>query len=380
MKEATKIKLFIDAHCFDKEHQGTRAFIKRLYTELSKINKNIEFYFGAKDIDNLKRELKGIEGCKFIQYRSSATISRLLFEIPFIIRKYKIDVGHFQYIIPLIKNCKCIVTTHDVLFNDFKDEFSFFYKLSRNLLFGYSLRKSEIITTVSEYSKKSIQKHFKIEPKRIYVTLNGVSEEFMVDFDRMESKKHIREHFDISKYLLYVSRFEPRKNHSLLLKTYLELELYKKGYHLVLLGHLSIPVPEFDKLMAQVPQNIQAFIFISNTINDQDLFHFYRAAEVMVYPSKAEGFGLPPIEAAALKIPVICSNTTAMSDYTFFGEYHINPGNAALFSKKVEKILSEPPPEELLQEIRKKIEVNYMFKNAAETLHKAIKTHFPDTN
>lgn len=372
MKDASKIKLFIDAHCFDKEHQGTRAFIKRLYAELSKKNKNIEFYFGAKDIENLKQELKDIEGCKFIRYRSSATVSRLLFEIPFIIKKYKIDVGHFQYIIPLIKNCKCIVTTHDVLFNDFKNEFSFFYKLTRNFLFGYSLRNSEIITTVSEYSKKSIQKHFNIEPERIHVTLNGVSEDFLTDFDRTQSKKYIRDHFDISKYILYVSRFEPRKNHALLLKTYLDLQLYKKGYHLVLLGHLSIPVPEFDKLMTQIPPEMQEFVFISNAINDEDLFHFYRATEVMVYPSKAEGFGLPPIEAAALKIPVICSNTTAMSDYTFFGEYHIDPNDAALFSGKIEKILSEPPKEELLQEIREKIELNYLFKKSAEILHQAI--------
>lgn len=376
LKENSKIRLFIDAHCFDKEHQGTRAFIKRLYTELSKKAKNIEFYFGAKDIDNLKLELKGIDGCKFIRYRFSATIPRLLFEIPFIIKKYRIDVGHFQYIIPLIKNCKCIVTTHDVLFNDFKDEFSFPYKLSRNFLFGYSLKNSEIITTVSEYSKKSIQKHFSIKPERIHVTLNGVSEDFMIDFDRTQSKKYILEHFDISKYILYVSRFEPRKNHALLLKTYLDLQLYKKGYHLVLLGHLSIPVPEFEKLMAQVPPNIQEFIFISNAINDQDLFHFYRATEVMVYPSKAEGFGLPPIEAAALKIPVICSNTTAMSDYTFFGEYHVDPNDAAQFSRKIEKILSEPPKEELLQEIREKIESNYMFKKSADILHQAIQNAF----
>jgi glycosyltransferase involved in cell wall biosynthesis len=376
LKEVPKIRLFVDAHCFDKEHQGTRAYIKRIYTEFSKKNPQVELYFGASNIENLKSELGSIQNCRFIKYRFPYTITRLLIETPLLILRHRIDLAHFQYIIPFIRNCRYIVTTHDALFNDFKEEFSAFYRLSRNFLFRYSIRHSDIITTVSEYSRASIHKYFKANPSEIYVTPNGVSSDFFENFDKNLSKNYIKEKFGITRYLLYVSRFEPRKNHSLLLRAYLDLQLYLKGYFLVLLGHVSIKEPEFDAILNQLPDDIRQFIFISATVNDQDLYHFYRGTEVFIYPSKAEGFGLPPIEAGALKIPVICSNATAMSDFTFFGEYHLDPADYGLFVQKLNQIICNPANEIQLAKISDEIAKRYLFNNAAETLREAILNKF----
>jgi len=371
LKEVPKIRLFVDAHCFDKEHQGTRAYIKRIYTEFSKKNSHVELYFGARDIDNLQRELENIPNSKFIKYRFPFTITRLLIEVPLLIRRYRIDLAHFQYIIPLIRNCRYIVTTHDVLFNDFKSEFPTFYRLSRNFLFRYSIRHADIVTTVSEYSKASIRKYFKVGSE-IYITPNGVSEDFFEPFDKNTSRNYINEKFGIARYLLFVSRFEPRKNHALLLRAYLDLKLYLKGYSLVLLGHMSMKEPEFNTLLNHLPDDIKRFILVSATVNDQDLYHFYRGADVFIYPSKAEGFGLPPIEAGALKIPVICSNATAMYDFTFFGEYHIDPENYELFVQKINQIISNPPSEAQLAKISNEIANRYLFNNAATKLSEAI--------
>lgn len=367
-----KIKIFIDAHCFDKEHQGTRSYIKRLYVELSKIAPNIEFYFGAQDISGLAIELKEVQNCKFVKYNSSGTLSRLLFEIPLIIWKNKIDFAHFQYISPFIKNCKQIVTTHDVLFNDFKSEFSLVYRITRTILFKRSIQNADVKTTVSEYSKRSINKHFNINLNEICVTPNSISPDFFISYDKNISKAHIKNKFKVENYLLYVSRFEPRKNHVQLLKTYLNLKLYEKKYYLVLVGHMSIKTPEFEILLDSVDKKIRNFILINYSVNDDDLFHFYRGANVFVYPSKAEGFGLPPVEAAALKIPVICSNTTAMSDFSFFGEYHINPNNHELFSEKLNKIITSPPNEMDLTQISNLIAEKYSYKQTAIKFYEAV--------
>jgi len=372
-----KIKLFVDAHSFDKEHQGTRTFIKRLYLELWKLRPDIELYFGARDIDNLKEEFKEIEGCRFIQYRSSGTLRRLLFEIPLIVYKYKIDVAHFQYIGAFIKNCRQVITTHDVLFNDFKEEFSLLYRITRNVLFRYSLKNADVKTTVSQYSKLSIQRHFKIPAGDIYVTPNSIGKESFVAFDKSLSKKYINDQFNIPSYILYVSRFEPRKNHVQLLRAYLDLKLYLKGHHLVMLGHTSIKTPAFDKLLAEQPAAIRKFIFISASVKDADMHHFYRGAEVFVYPSKAEGFGLPPVEAAALKIPVICSNTTAMSDFSFFGEYHLDPGDYGLFCKKLDKMMNALPGEAQLEKVAEAIFREYSQTLTALRFNEALSTCFP---
>src|SRR5215203_2033157 len=248
MAPSNKVRIFVDAHVFDGEYQGTRTFIKGIYELLSK-KQNILLYLGAYDIGGLKRDFQDNRRINFIKYRSKSALIRLSYDIPDIIRTYKIDYAHFQYIVPPYKNCKFIVTTHDLLFNEYPEEFSLGYRLTKNFLFKRSALRSDIITTVSEYSKKSIYKYFGVNPQDIVVTPNGVADVFFQKHNKQESANFIYEKYGISNFILYVSRIERRKNHILLVKAFLELELYKQDYHLVLLGHQSIKVPELDKKM-----------------------------------------------------------------------------------------------------------------------------------
>ncbi len=376
MKEGSKIKLFVDARCFDKEHQGTRAFIKRIYHELYDLAPNIEFYFGARDTERLKREFEGLANCHFVRYRFSSTLIRLFFEVPTIIWRYKIDLAHFQYIVPFIKNCKFIVTTHDVIFKELKNDFSWSYRFSRSILFGRGLRKSEILTTVSSYSQQSIAKHFNIAQDKIVILPNGINPAYSSSVDKTKSLSYISARYQLNKYVLYVSRFEPRKNHSLLLKIFHELNLAKSGYQLVLLGHKSIRSPEFERYYESLPVDIKNCIFHSDKTDDAELFHFYRAAAAFVYPSKAEGFGLPPIEAAALGVPVICSNLTAMGEYTFFGKNHVDPMSTSQLKERLMETLSSPPDNSELLKIANTVKTLYNAKNTAQTLNRAIQKLF----
>mgnify|MGYP001384527052 CR=1 FL=1 len=66
----------------------------------------------------------------------------------------------------------------------------------------------------------------------------------------------------------------------------------------------------------------------------KDLLHFYNASQAFIFPSLAEGFGIPPLEAAIMNIPVISSNQTAMSDFVFFDPYLFDPRNEKDFESK----------------------------------------------
>ena len=107
-------------------------------------------------------------------------------------------------------------------------------------------------------------------------------------------------------------------------------------------------------------------------MDDNDLLEFYRAAEVFVYPSRAEGFGIPPLEAAALGTPVICSNTSGMEQFSFFGEYHIDPFDLDGLKTKLVKILQTPPPSGILEERSALIRQQYSWDRAAEALYESI--------
>ena len=375
MKTNTAIKLFVDAHVFDGKFQGSRTFIKELYTLLA-TNENIELYLGANDINNLKNIFGDAGNIYFIKYRSRSAFIRLLFDLPHIIRKYNIDYAHFQYITPLIKNCRFIVTTHDLVFNEFPKEFPFWYRLVKNLLFKTSAKKGDILTTVSAYSKKSIEKYFGIPGSSIHIIPNGVSNLFFASYDKENAKQFIKNKFGVEKIILLVSRFEPRKNHLLLLQAFIELELYKQGYYLVLLGwHENINNPAFNSMMNKLPENSKPFVFMHQHADDSDLLQFYRAATVFVYPSKAEGFGIPPLEAAAAKIPVLCSNSSAMSDFTFFGDNHFDPENYPLFKNKLAAIINTNANNAELEHIAAIVQQRYNWNESAATLYQLIQTN-----
>lgn len=368
MQKEKLIRIFVDAHVFDSEFQGTRTFIKEIYLLLAK-KPGLLIFLAATDIENLKLEFPDHTNIRFVKIKSGGSARRLLLELPALHRRLNIDIAHYQYVAPPVKNTRYLITTHDVIFNDYPDEFSWVYRVSRNLLFGFSAKQADILTTVSEYSKKAIGSHLSIGKQTIHVIPNGVHPRFFEDYDQEKSRNYIVEKFGVSRYLLYVSRFEPRKNHILLLQTFLDLKLAEKGHCLVLLGHKSLQVTNFQTMYDSLSPEIKSRIFISSEVTNSDLLEFYRGASVFVYPSKAEGFGIPPLEAAALKIPVLCSNTSAMKEFTFFGENHFDPNNVGQFKSRLKEVTEKGVEELTLKQISGIIAEKYSWQNSAEKLY-----------
>lgn len=365
------IRIFVDAHVFDERYQGTRTYIKELYSLLA-LQPDLEIYFGAHDTENLKKNFPQKSNVHFVKLNTSSSWARLLYEIPRVIRRNKIDYAHFQYIVPFFKYSRQIVTIHDVIFNEYPQEFSWKYRMSRNLFFRIAALRSELVTTVSAYSRESIGRYLKLPSNRIGIVPNGVHQRFFAPYNKAESVSYLQNKFHLGPFILYVSRIEPRKNHLTLLKAWLELKLHERGTYLVLLGYESIPVPAFTQLLQSLPEKVRSFIFIHGEIDNDDLLHFYRACQLFVYPSKAEGFGIPPLEAAALKVPVICSNSTGMAEYGFFEENHIDPDNIEILKKRMIKILDEIANKKAYENIANIIAERYSWSTAAERMYKLL--------
>jgi glycosyltransferase involved in cell wall biosynthesis len=363
--------IFVDAHVFDDLPQGTRTFIKEIYLVLAG-QPGIRLYLGAYDTDNLAKTFPPGDSVVLVKFSSRSGIRRLLFDIPAIIRRYKIDYAHFQYITPLVKNCRWIVTIHDVIFDDFPEEFSLAYRIVKRLLYGASARRTDILTTVSEFSKGSIKKFLRTGSRDIHVVPNGVSEKFYEPYDKQQARDSIRKKYGFDKFILYVSRIEPRKNHLLLLRAWIDLKLYEQGYHLVFLGHETIPVPALEEMLAGLAPEAKKFFFRSSEVRDNDLLEIYRAASLFVYPSKAEGFGIPPLEAAALRVPVICSNTSAMKDFHFFGNNHIDPYDYEALKQRIAGVLAEAPDEAFLMRVAEEVKRQYTWTLSARKLYTLI--------
>lgn len=329
------INFFVDCHVFDGPFQGSTSYLRGLYFEL--INqKNITFFLASNDPNHLESVFGKHENVIYLKFRYKNKFSRLLIDIPWMIRKYNIDFAHFQYIVPPIKLCQYIVTTHDVMFLDFPEYFPDGFKIKNKFLFRWSAQKSEIVLTVSEYSKERIQKHFGID--KIFVTHNAVDAAFLEPFDKTKAREYIRSHFGIANFFLFVSRFEPRKNHIALLKVFLENKHYLT-HELVFIGNEALECKEFDEYYNNLSEPLKAKVKILRKVSFKDLVFFTRAAQIAIYPSIAEGFGIPPLESIASETPTVCSNSTAMADFNFIDAFLFDPLDQKSMNEKINEAL-----------------------------------------
>lgn len=353
------MRLLVDCHCFDTgETQGINTYIRWLYKSMINISNDITFVFVAQKIANIKRIFGNRKNIEYVKLGDHSRMYRLHVEYPRIIKKYKIEVAHFQYVAPRVKNCKTIVTVHDILFEDYPQFFPLYYRLPRHLLFKESARRADMLVTVSDYSKRRISEVYKIPANDIFITHNGVNNDFR-KINRKECSQYIQDTFGISNYILYVSRFEPRKKQVTLLNAYKELGLDKRGVELVLIGVRSIPDPNFDRAYEECSEELKKHIHILDSIPYQELLKWYGGARLFVYPSEAEGFGIPPLESGACLVPVICNDKTAMEDFTFFGENLISTNNPTLLKSRILALLESDKDDADLNRVREEIFKHY---------------------
>lgn len=353
--------IFVDCHVFDGGFQGTRTYIKGLYVELIK-DQNKHFFLAASNIEILKSEFGEHPNVTFLKYSSHNKIYRLLIETPMMIRKHKIDFAHFQYRVPPVKLCNYIVTTHDVLFEDFPEYWPILNRYSSFYTYKFSARFSEIVFTVSNYSKEQITKHLGVS--HVVVTPNGVDTIFFEDYDKPSIQEQVKKKYGLDSYLIYTSRREPRKNQHLLLQHFIDLKLYDK-HHLLLIGHETFKNDQFDSIYNSLDTKIKNRVMLISHASFPDMIQLLRGAKAFIYPTIAEGFGIPPLEAAAAKIPVLCSNQTAMSDFDFFGDNLFNPNDATEFKQKLSAIANTQPDNQQLENIKKIVAEKYNWQNAA---------------
>jgi len=369
-----KIKLFVDAHSFDKEYQGVRTYIKEIYNILLERYPLLDIFFGAANVEQIRTNFPLAKEKNIIPYKTRVSLLRFFYDIPSIIQTHQIDFAHFQYLSPFgKKKCVYIVTTHDILFNDFKSDFSYTYRYIRNFLFKRGIGQADIKTTVSQYSKGRIDHYFHVPAHTIHVIPNGVNSHFASRFSsNQEAARYISLKYNISNYILYVSRIEPRKNHFGLVKAYVEAGLYDKNISLVFIGKGSIASKELKKYLDSLPEEKKKYIRWISQVEQDDLEAFYKGCLVFAYVSKAEGFGIPPLEAAISKVPVLCSNQTAMSDFDFFTPYLFNPYDIPELVRKLNYLLNNPPGSLQLEKIAHEVLTRYSWENSADRLYKLI--------
>jgi glycosyltransferase involved in cell wall biosynthesis len=368
-------KLFVDAHVLDKGFNGAHTYVRELYRGLLSRHGDVEVFFGTYDPAKVWSLFPGYSRVHVLKYRSAGYL-RYLLDIPRFIRKHQIDLAHYQYMsVPWRTAALSMVTQHDVLYEDYPGQFPLGYRWSRQVWFTRSFKKADLRMTVSPYSQDRLSERYGLPMETIHILPPSLTWQ-PGPGTKEEAQKRIRERYGLSDFLLYVSRIEPRKNHAQLLDAWLSLECYKQNISLVCIGADSLEVPALKKRLKGLNTSQRSMVYWLPKVSLTDLEAFYKACRVFVYPSKAEGFGLPPLEAALCKAPVVCSRGTALDSFTFFDPYRFDPDRLFQLEDMLGHSLKHPPGDDFLQSIADQVRLMYGGPQSADLFYSLIRQTF----
>lgn len=253
--------------------------------------------------------------------------------LPHRFSRSKPDVIHFtKAAIPWRKIAPTVVTVHDVIPLFFPDSQAFLQRLFWPSALKHAVLQSDHVITVSEASKRDIVEYFQISPEKITVTPEAV------DVARFRPATTPKE----SSYILFVGTRDMRKNVPLLIRAFARIA-EEIPHQLVVAGRQALKLND-DRKQAQ-ELGLEKRVTWLDFVRDEDLPALYAGADLFVWPSAYEGFGLPPMEAMASGVPVIVSNGGALPEVVR------SAGEIVLFS--VEKLRDrtwDMPFEEALAE------------------------------
>jgi glycosyltransferase involved in cell wall biosynthesis len=328
------MRIGVDAHVLAGKFQGSRTYLLNLYQQvIHKQNEDEYCFLGHWD----DHQPYG-EHVEYVNFKSHSRLKRLTYETNPLLREHRIDLYHSTYISPLSLSCDSIVTIHDVLFETHPQFFSSQEVWRNKLLVRHSAKKAKQIHTVSEYSKRAIMKLYGIAEGKIHIIPNGVDLTHFNPVNIDEAKQNVKKTYGVEEYILTVGRIEPRKNHIALLEAYQQLKQKQNNMpKLVIVGKPDFGFQHFFEKLNQL--NLKDDVQIIDSVNDATLPDIYRAARLFVYPSFAEGFGIPPLEAMACGVPVVSSNTTAIPEVIGEAGLLVDPTNIADLSAAMTKML-----------------------------------------
>ncbi|WP_284010408.1 glycosyltransferase family 4 protein [Haloarcula pelagica] len=217
---------------------------------------------------------------------------------------------------------------------------------------------SDRIVTVSAFSRDEIVEQLGVDPARVNVVHNGINKRFLSD--KPGEPIEVPDQF-----VLYVGALNPRKNVSGLVEAYRRVS-DDFNHELVLTGPRNKEL--FDSFEIRETDDVHMTGFVSQ----EELKFLYDEADVFAYPSFYEGFGLPPLEAAACKTPVVTSRTGAIPDVLGNAARYVDPKDRADIGSALLWATRNPAAMKNTTAARQRVQ-SLTWKHAAKDLYSVLK-------
>lgn len=233
------------------------------------------------------------------------------------------------------KPIKKIVTIHDLIFERFPEYYTWLDRKIHFWKFKKAAVSADKIIAISEQTKRDIIHFLKVPESKIEVIYQGCHASFK-EKQSQEILDQIKEKFQLpDKFILNVGTIEPRKNLLNVVKALTETDI-----PLVVVGGRK---KKYFKLIQKEAGRNKVRIQFLQGISMEELAAIYKLANIFIYPSFFEGFGIPVIEALFSETVVITSNTSCLPEAGGPDSVYVDPKNVADIKSKINFLWNNEP-------------------------------------
>jgi glycosyltransferase involved in cell wall biosynthesis len=302
---------------------GINCYIRNLLTYLPRVDRDNRYTAFLGD----GRFTSAGLALKLSRLPTSRPVIRILWEQavqPFALKKERVDLLHaLAFVVPLLSPCPSVVTIYDLGFLLYPEGFKRAKRFYLSLFTRLSARRARRIIAISESTKRDVVRLLGVSPDKVDVVYCGVDEAFRpLAEDQVagfRAKRGLPERF-----ILFVGTIEPRKNITMLIEAFANLPTCQLANLKLVIGGAKGWF--YQDVFARVEElGLEEEVIFPGYIPVSELPLWYNAAELFVYPSLYEGFGLPPLEAMACGTPVIVANTSSLPEVVGEAGLTVNP-------------------------------------------------------
>jgi glycosyltransferase involved in cell wall biosynthesis len=272
-------------------------------------------------------------------------------KLPLSLKQNKIDLFYSPYYkVPLLAPTPIVNQILDLMYLNFppyRKALRGAEKLYYTTFAKFFVKKSTSVITDSQHAKSEIINTWKIDPKKIVVIPLGLANRYKPIKD-VDDLKVVQKKFNLPrKFIFYLGNFKPHKNVKSLVKAFKKIEDKFPDYKLVLAGTLDEHGMKLKNFVENI--GIAERVVFTNTIRENDSPEaLLSLAEVFVFPTLYEGFGLPPLEAMACGTPVVASNLTSVPEVVGDSGITVNPLDVEEIGKAISSLLENPEKKKIL--------------------------------
>jgi glycosyltransferase involved in cell wall biosynthesis len=351
------VRIVFDSRCFFEPKTGVGHYAHNLLKTLLDLDRENDytlFYgltarssrkplpeFTRKGVTNILVRWPGRFFDIFVDKFPNVPVDRLVGEY---------DVFHCPNFVPPPLKGNVVITVHDMVYKVYPGFFPETIRRSLTRHLARAAGNARRVIADSASTKQDIIKFLEVDPDKISVIYPAAASYFKPIKDRRLIDAAKRRYGIDGDYIGFFATLEPRKNAISLIRAYSRLKREGQTKHkLVLAGSTGWDSDDVFKLISKL--GLESDVIGTDYVPDEDLPLLMNGAEVVVYPSLYEGFGMPPLEAMACGTPVVTSNTSSLPEVVGDAGIMINPEDVEGLADGIESVLGNP---KLQEEMRQK--------------------------